>query len=193
MMNDLETVGNAQISTSVSKFGGGSMAFDGTGDYLVSNAASTDLYAFGTGDFTVEFWMYANTVAPGLQIIYDQRPGVVTATAPTIYLSTSQLRYYFDGADRITGSTLSINIWYHIALCRASGSTKLFVNGTQAGSTYTDSNTYTNGALRPVIATDGSSVNTNSFNGYIDDLRITKGVARYTSNFTAPTAAFPTF
>jgi len=189
--NVLETVGNAQVSTTQAKFGTTSMAFDGTGDYLLTRVATPDLYAFGTGDFTIEFWLYANTVSPALQVIYDGRPGVITATAPTIYLSTSQLRYYFNGSDRITGSTLSINTWYHIALSRASGSTKLFVNGTQSGSTYTDSNTYTNTANRPSIGGDGSSLGTNVLNGYIDDLRITKGYARYTANFTAPTAEFP--
>jgi hypothetical protein len=152
------------------------------------------LYAFGTGDFTVEFWLYVNSTAPSLSIIYDSRPNATTtATAPTIYLSSSNLRYYFNGADRITGNNLSTSVWYHVALCRSGASTRLFVNGTQVGSTYTDSNTYTNSALRPFIGGDSTSIGNNTLNGYIDDLRITKGYARYTSNFTAPSAAFPTF
>ena len=190
MMNDLETVGNAQISTSVVKYGTGSLAFDGTGDYLVPNSPTTDLYAFGTGDFTIEFWLYLNSVS-GYIVPYDGRASGANSTTPTIYLLTATPRYYVNGADRITGSSLSTGQWYHIAVARSGTSTKLFVNGTQAGSTYTDSIAYTNTINRPIIGGDGNAPNTNLVNGYIDDLRITKGYARYTANFTPPTAAFP--
>ena len=66
----------------------------------------------------------------------------------------------------------------------------MFVNGTQAGSTYTDTTAYLNPAQRPLLGASGSSVGNDAFAGYIDDLRITKGVARYTANFTPPTAPF---
>jgi len=194
MMNDLETVGNAQISTSVVKYGTGSLAFDGSGDYLVSNAASSDLYAFGTGDFTVEFWLYLNSTS-SVQVFYDSRPASAQGLQPTIYINSSgTLFYYTNVANRITGSSLSANTWYHIAVARSGTSTKMFVNGTQVGSTYTDSTNYVNPALRPMIGADGFNSGTpggNPMNGYIDDLRVTKGYARYTTTFTPPTAAFP--
>jgi hypothetical protein len=192
MINDLETAGNAQISTSVKKYGTGSLAFDGTGDYLVSNSPTTDLYAFGSGNFTIEFWLYLNSVS-GYIVPYDGRASGANSTTPTIYLNSSTLSYYANGADRITGSSLSTGQWYHIAVARSGTSTKLFINGTQSGSTYTDSITYTNTINRPIIGGDGNAPNTNLVNGYIDDLRITKGYARYTSNFTAPTSAFPIY
>jgi hypothetical protein len=189
MMNDMETAGNAQISTSVKKFGTGSIAFDGTGDYLISNTATTDLYAFGRGDFTIEFWAYLNTVS-GFQIIYEGRQtGTSTALVPVIYLNGASLRYYVNGGDVITGSNLSTSTWYHIAICRSGTNTKMFINGTQSGSTYTDSTVYVNYAQRPLIGIDANTSG-NFYNGYIDDLRITKGYARYISNFTPPTAAF---
>jgi hypothetical protein len=166
------------------------MLFDGTGDYLVSNSDANN-YAFGSGDFTIEFWLrLANTGSQ--QIIYDSRPASTQGLYPTIYCaSTGEIRYFVNSADRITGSTLSTSVWYHIALARSGTSTKLFVDGTQVGSTYTDTTVYINGTQRPLIGASGFTLS-EALNGYIDDLRITKGVARYTANFTPPAAAFPT-
>lgn len=191
MMNDLETVGNAQISTSVKKYGTGSLAFDGTGDGLTLNAGGQN-FAFGTGNFTIEMWVYPSTSSQS-GIIYDSRPTSTSGLYPTIRLDSGTLKFYTSGASQITGGTLSANTWYHIAVCRSGTSTRLFIDGAQSGSTYTDSNSYINGAARPLIGADGfdNYTGSNYFNGYIDDLRITKGYARYTSNFTAPTAAFP--
>jgi hypothetical protein len=190
--NDLETVGNAQISTSVSKFGGGSIAFNASANtYLSQNPATTDLYAFGSGDFTIEGWLYLNSTT-GIQTFYDGRPnGSSNAAVPTIYITSGSIRYYVSAVDRITGSTLSTGQWYHIAIARSGGSTRMFINGTQAGSTYTDSTVYLNSANRPFIGGDSNTPGSNLLNGYIDDFRITKGYARYTGNFTPPTAPFP--
>jgi hypothetical protein len=185
--NNLETVGDAQIDTGTKKYGTGSMEFDGTGDYLIPNGATTDSFAFGSGDFTIEFWVYLNNVS-GTKVIYEGRPAGGSGATPTIYMSSASIRYFANGADRITGGNLSATTWYHIALSRSGTSTKLFIDGTQSGSTYTDSTTYTNSTNRPVI---GVGISGNEFNGYLDDLRITKGVARYTAAFTAPTKAFP--
>ena len=184
--NVLETVGNAQISITQSKWGGSSIAFDGTGDYLVSNSG-TDLYAFGSGNFTIEFWVYFNTVAS--QVVYDGRPSGVQTTQPAIYMSgAGVLFYYTNGTNVITGATLTSGQWYHIAVSRSGTSTKMFLNGVQTGSTYTDSTVYTNTAGRPIIGVDGFSPPSNPLNGYVDDMRVTKGVARYTTNFTPPTS-----
>jgi hypothetical protein len=185
MMNNLETVGNAQISTSVVKYGTGSLAFDGSGDYLVSNPANSNLYAFGTGDFTIEFWLNGTSVSSG--VLIDFRPAA-EGLYPALYLSSGEVRYYVNAADRISGGSLSTSNWYHIAIARSGTSSKLFVNGTQVGSTYTDNNNY---ALPAGVRIGIGSFSTGPLNGYIDDLRITKGYARYTANFTPPTAAFP--
>ena len=193
MKNDLETVGNAQISTSVKKFGTGSMVFDGSGDYLTSNELS-DLYAFGTGDFTIEMWVNLSSFA-SLQILYDSRPASTDGLYPLIYVSSGggSIIWQISATARITGTaTLATGTWYHVAVSRASGSTKMFLNGTQVGSTYADTNAYLNsGTTRPFIGGSSYSAGTLTVNGYIDDLRITKGIARYTANFTPPTAAFP--
>jgi len=159
--------------------------FDGSGDYLTipSDAA----FGYGTGDFTIEFWMYL-TGTPDQTIISNLTSA--SSTNPHIYYSAGTIRFYTASADRITSGSIVVGQWYHVALTRASGSTKMFVNGVQAGSTYADSNNY--GTTAPLgIATywsGGSPVATNTFTGYVSNARVVKGTAVYTSNFTPPTA-----
>ena len=171
----------AQSATSYTpSLHGGSAYFDGTTDYL-SIPSNVTQFTFGTGNFTIEFWLYLNST--GQQIIWDGRPG---SAAPTIYYYDSALRYYTNAADRIVGSSLLTGQWYHIALCRSSTSTKMFINGTQTGSTYSDSTTYTTST--PIIGADANAGNGSlSLNGYLSDVRVTKGTAIYTSNFVPPT------
>jgi hypothetical protein len=187
--NALETVGNAQISTAQSKWGGGSMYFDGTGDYLIPSANVP--LTLGTGDFTIEFWVYFTVGTTASRGLIDWRPASTEGVYPTILTNTSSaIIFYVNSSTRITGGTLSAATWTHIAVCRSVTSTRLFINGTQSGSTYTDSNNYLGPALRPMIGATGFSAGGNAFNGYMDDLRITR-FARYTANFTPPSAAFP--
>lgn len=184
MMNDLETVGNAQISTTQSKWGGSSIGFDGTGDYLI--IPNNPTLFIGTSNFTIEFWLYLN--AQGTYNIYDQR-STEPQVAIAIYTSSGSIRFFVNGADRITGATLSASTWYHVALCRSGTSTRLFIDGVQSGSTYTDSNNY---VANPVGIGSYLPSPIAPLNGYVDDLRVTLGVARYTSTFTPPLLPFPT-
>jgi hypothetical protein len=186
--NNLETVGGASISTTQSKFGGSSMYFDGTTDCLFRPTSPN--FGYGTGDFTIEFWLYLNAV--GTQTLVSNLASA-GSTAPHIYyLTGSGLKYFTASADRIAGPALSTGTWYHIAISRYSSSTRMFVNGSQVGSTYADSNNYD--ATAPLGVGDYGSTPTgsNTLNGYINDLRITKGIGRYTQNFTPPTTAFLT-
>jgi hypothetical protein len=158
--------------------------FDGTTDSLTQ--ATNSSYGFDTGNFTIEFWLYLNST--GLQTVYSNLTSA-SSTNPHIYISGS-IRYYTASADRITGSSLNTSQWYHIALSRESGSTRLFINGTQSGSTYTDGNNY--GSTAPLgIGTywdGGSPVTSNTLFGYVSNLRVVKGTAVYTTNFTSPTS-----
>lgn len=188
-VNDLETVGSAQVSTTTVKYGTGSMYFNGvsgTGIRIASNPA----LALGSGDWTIECWAYYAAIGgAGNGTLYEQRDGSATAV-PLIYLNGSTLTYYTGGAARITGNAMSTGQWYHIAVCRASGSTRMFVDGTQVGTTYADTTNYVQTAV--YLGSDYLTTG-NLLNGYIDDLRVTKGYARYTANFTPPAAAFPNF
>jgi hypothetical protein len=187
--NDLETVGNAQIvAPTPTKWGGGSMAFDGTTDYLVE--PTSVYFGYGTGDFTIECWVYFNST--GTATIFSNLSGTAS-TNPHIYIN-STIRFYNGGGDRITSSTSpSTGVWYHLAVCRASGSTRMFLDGTQTGSTYADTNDYGQSAPLGVGTywNGGAPVTASTLNGYLQDVRVSK-YARYTTNFTPPTAAFPT-
>jgi len=193
MMNNLETVGNAQISTSVKKYGTGSMYFDGSGDRLFE--PSNQNFNFGTGDFTIELWAYPISQgghgSSNNDCLIDFRPATGGGAYGTLYIFSSGtgVYWYANTGNRITGGAISNSVWTHIAICRSSGSTKLFLNGTQSGSTYTDATNYLVAPIMIGEFNDGAGAG--NFNGYIDDLRITKGVARYTATFTPPTAAFP--
>lgn len=181
--------GNAQIDTAESKFGGAAALFDGAGDYLSLDGSSD--FAFGTGDLTVDFWL--RLAATGVfHYLYDSRPSATSGLYPSLYLSSSNvLVYYTNSADRITGTTaLTTGAWYHVALARSGTSTKLFLNGTQEGSTYSDSNNYIVGTSRPFIGISGFDLSGSPLNGWIDELRVSKGIARWTANFTPPTAAY---
>jgi hypothetical protein len=179
--------GNAQISTTQSKFGGSSIAFDGAGDYL--DVGSNSAFGYGLSDFTIELWVYRN-VSSEVQVILDQRAGTPGQLVPTLYFNATALFYYANGGNLITGGVVPVSQWVHIAVSRSGTSTRLFINGLQTGSTFTDTFNYINSPVRIGDGNDGVSP-TVSLNGYIDDLRITKGVARYTANFTPPTAPFP--
>ena len=176
-------VGNTQISTTQSKYGGASGYFDGSGDYLDMSGTGVAT-AFGTRDFTIEFWYYPLSVSVQQNLV-DK----IGSASNAIYMSSAGVLNYYVAGDRITGATLSANTWYHIALVRYSGVTKLYVNGVQSGASYTDTNNYALNTGSPRIG--AAFNNTVSVNGYIDDFRISL-FARYVSNFTPPASALPT-
>jgi hypothetical protein len=177
--------GTASQSTGTFKFGTASLSVSAA--RVVT--ATDSIYAFGTNDFTFEFWAYPTTVALKNFMGFGSGAGV----QPNIYMDASGgIVYRTNSTSRITGAAGSIvvNTWHHIAGCRSGTNTKLFVNGTQVGSTYTSDSsniTNSNGMCLGSRADDATS----GFVGFIDEVRVTKGFARYTANFTAPTAAFP--
>jgi hypothetical protein len=182
--NDLETVGNAQTSTTQSKWGSSSMYFDGTGDWLLG--ADNTALQLGTGTFTVEGWVYRN--ASGTYGLVGKGTGT---TGWLVSLNASnQIVFTFDTSTITSVGTVAATTWTHIAVVRegtGANQTKIYISGTNDG-TGTVSNNFnqTNPIYVGADRTGGSAAN-----AYLQDLRITKGVARYTSNFTPPTAPFP--
>jgi len=181
--NTITTNGNAQYS-GTSKYGDGSFYFDGTGDYL-SIPTSTN-FNFGTDDFTIECWVNLTNYTSERTIICSY----VTWDSNVdfnLYVTASTGIVRFAAGDGVpmllvSDSAIATGQFVHIAICRSSGTTRMFINGIVQTSTYSSSLNIQNDATTIRIGCD--SVGTSGFLGYIDEFRITKGVARYTSNFT---------
>lgn len=194
MLNDLETVGDAKISTTQSKFGESSMSFDGTGDWLVS-PVSTNL-GMGSGDFTIEGWFYATnpTYAQGFFHINATPIGGTVAGYAIGVTASGAVQYYSGGTYTTSSSTVTANTWTHLAMVRSAGTVKVYVNGTlpASGGSIADSQNVTSALayLGVFYAVSGGPY---TMTGYINDFRVTKGIARYTANFTPPTTAFPLY
>lgn len=181
---------NASLDTTNAKFGQSSCFFDGTSRSVRGDSSSD--FTFGTGDFTIDFWAWFQTVTTAM-IMYDARSPSGTELCPVIYANTTTLSYYAGGVDRITSATvLATGQWYHVAVARASASTRLFLNGAQQGATYADTNNYVAPpAQRPIFGDSGSAPSTTvGMAGWLDEYRVSKGIARWTANFTPPNQAY---
>jgi len=183
--NNLTLAGNANTSTDQAKFGNTSLHLDGTGDYFeVPNPTSL---AFRTGDFTLECWVYM-AVDNTNKAIVETRASDLSVNGFVFAIDNNggrKLMVYSNAKLFTTSNAISLNTWTHIAISRSGTTLKCFINGTQ-GASVTNSQDYTNALVRVGRGIYESS----DFNGYIDDLRFSN-MARYTSNFTAPSAAFP--
>lgn len=192
--NVISVFGNAKTSVAQSKFGGSSAAFDGSGDYLQT---IPNVMTFGTEDFTVEVWVRLNAMPTS-----DAWPTNFSSHMVVIASGTPNLG---DGFGLIIGATklilqsndstpqllsgnhgMLINTWYHIAVSRQNTTLRLFVNGVVVASTTTGAYLGT-GSGTYIGSETGQGA---WFNGYMQDLRVTRGLCRYTSGFVVPTAPF---
>jgi len=187
------------------KFGSAALSFSGSSSDYMTLPESTD-FDFGTGGFTLETWLrltsypaaqtggfFGSTIATRFAYTGSSFAGWQWRLDGTSSSFTSML--FETGAGNIVSASWSpsLNQWYHVAVCRASGSIRLFVDGTQIGSTASNSDNITQATPQPVWI--GRLNHTGGWfftlAGQLDDLRITKA-SRYTANFTPPTAALPT-
>lgn len=158
--------------------------FDGSGDNLT--VASNAAFTFGTGDWTIEVWLYLASDQATADGVFDLRPPATNGLYPAIVFNTGNtLGFYVNGVYVITSSALAVGQWYHVAVARSGTSTKMFVNGVQSGSTYTDTNNYLSSTA--TIGTLAGLSTGYDFTGYISNLRVVKGTAVYTAAFTPPT------
>lgn len=189
-------LGGAVVSTAQRKWGGASISGENTAGARVQINSHAD-FNMGAGDFTVECWAYVvarsasdiesfaarrtTTGYYGFWLLIDQATGCpefsMCNTSLSIFKATST-------------TTFPLGQWVHLAGVRNGSQIKLFVNGVQAASTAVSGTNY--GSTEPVMLFGTSDGDARfKLNGYVDDLRITKGLARYTANFTPPTEPFP--
>ncbi len=177
------------ISTAQSKYGGSSILFTNSGgasSYL--DLAASSLFSFPS-DFTFECWVYVLSQAAAFGSTIIETAGDFTNG---IVLRGDNLQTSWSwtvGGSSIGGGALTLNAWIHLAVSRSGSTIRVFRNGVQQG---TATNAIT---INPTAGVsrigEGIAATNRGFVGHIDDLRITKGVARYTANFTPPTAPFP--
>jgi hypothetical protein len=184
LSNSVTVNGNTQISTAQYKWGGSSGLFDGTTDWLYAPVGTTN---FGTSNFTVEGWFrWTSLTNGGLFQVYPGTPANTTSGVAVGYDGTD-FQIYSGGANYARNYTPTTGTWYHVALVRNSGSLTLYVNGVAQGASLSDTTNFAGNGIN-IGLYYGSGF---TFNGNMNDFRVTAGVARYTANFTPPTASFP--
>lgn len=177
-----------EFSSTVYKFGSYSVSFaaGGSSRYATGTNAA---YSLGTADYTIEFWCYLNGITT-LQILCDTRTtSSGSQTTPAIYIQSNVLYAEWSASAKITSASgvIPATTWTAVSLCRVGGSTRMFVNGSQVGSTYSDSN---NGAGQ-YFAVGSSNQSAAPLSSYFDEVRVTVGVGRYTANYNVQKIPFP--
>ena len=182
--------GSAQISTAQSKFGGGAGTFSG-GAYIIAPASSA--FDFNAGDFTIEAWVYFNSVAADQRVAggdfvnsqgnFNWAWYVESAGVLSYYLSSNGSSW--NVADIVAFGPISAGQWHYVALVRSGNTITPYIDGIPGTTTTTTASIFANSTNGPFFGKQGSSY----FNGIIDEIRITKGIAR---TITVPTAPFPT-
>ena len=185
------SVASATISSTQAKFGGNSLSLNGTSQYLT--IPDNQALHFGSSDFTVEMWVYPTTLQQcGLYSQWasgSNRSFKITMTGS----GNIEIKGSRDGTSGghlsiTSNSTLSVNNWYHIAAVCVDGTVTVYIDGVADGSDGIGGTLY-NSTNDVAIGANIAGVASNLFAGYIDDLRVSKGVARYTKNFIPPSQA----
>jgi hypothetical protein len=166
------------ISGSTSTISGGSISFNGSSQYL--SLASNAAFSFGTSDFTIETWIYPNSLS-GRLWFFD-------SNTDNVDLNGNGGIFYFGSGgiyNSATNTVITVGAWHHIALVRASGTVTLYVNGVSVMSQ--NGIGYNSASNRAIEIAYSSSQGNGYFNGLMTNFRIVKGTAVYTSAFTPST------
>lgn len=180
------SVVGAQISTVQYKFGGASGLF-GASKYLTIPYTSD--FDLSSGDWTMECWFYANSFSPQFILCKDTYGSNFDWCI--FIVSSTQIAIYTNGTGSnltVTVPTMSVGTWYHVAIVNSGGTNKIYLDGTSYGS---NTMSITNANTSTMTVGCASWNNPQAFfDGYVDEVRISKGVARYTSNFSPPVSEF---
>jgi hypothetical protein len=190
--------GDAQIDTAQSKFGGSSCLFDGTGDWVtVSDNAD---FALGSGDWTIDLWFYCDAASGTIKHIAGQNDSSETATTKSFHIqrtAADTIRAQAAVGSTVTSVTTTSTFtnstntgWHHLAFVRTGDTLLLFIDGTQEDSdTISGTVNDSSNALRVGA---GGEVTGNPWIGWIDEFRLSVGIARWTSDFTPPVGPYKT-
>jgi hypothetical protein len=195
----LDFNGDAQIDTAQFKFGASSLLLDGASSENVGLPDSDD-WDWAGGEYTAEFWIRFNAISTADQTFFAQWNSTLARQSWRLEYSgsdTNLLVFQYKTAGGIqtpiSGSwSPVINTWYHVAACRAGNTLRLFADGVMVASADFSAVTIVNPAQIAWLGA-GNNGSANLFNGWMDEVRFTKGVGRYSSDggFTVPVAAFP--
>lgn len=181
------TMGGALIVTGRYKFGGASGLFNGSSEYIYT--PHSEDFNFGSGDFTIDFWMYPIANRGILKKYHSLSP--TEASFQLVIGSGSLLTFYFYSGTTSYSlkctTALSLSVWHHVAIVRFGNTMYMFIDGVLANSIDVTNITINNS---PSVALFVGINNTTLFSGNIDEFRISKGIARWTTNFTPPTAEY---
>ncbi len=179
----ISAIGNAQISTAQSKFGGASALFDGTGDYLI---ASPKVNLTQTDNFTIECWIRVPNIS-GEKVILSSFFNGGSYNGWSLEIENATVKWWNGSSWNSFNSSIAANTWYHIAIVSTAGSTKMYQEGVLQTTTSTLDGNFNNTTTPFYIGIiDGFS---RAMNGWIDEIRVSSSV-RYTANFTPSTTAF---
>jgi hypothetical protein len=198
----IAAVGDAKISTSQSKLGGASGAFDGSGDLLIVSG-NNSLFSF-SGDFTVEGFVYFSALPTigNYAGFFFARGASASASAFQYFMFNNAGTYRLDATISVGSTDYNLNFnlpstpstgtWYHFAYVRSGTSVNAYWNGSQIGSSGTVSGTTNTPSTQIAIGGRGTPYTGLYLNGFIDEFRVTKA-ARYTSAFAPTTIEFPNY
>jgi hypothetical protein len=187
-INPTLTLGSAVTTVAQSPFAGGGNSYQfsrSTNSYITT--PGSDDWAVGTGDFTVEWFSY-QTDTSQFQRIFTVgnypliKIGVSIESSTFYYWANNSYRYS-------SASSTTVNTWYHFAVVRQSGITKVYRNGTLRGSQFNDTNNITDNTTTFVVGNTNTFATNAALVGYLTNFRFIKGLAVYTGNFTTPTSA----
>jgi len=190
--------GEAQIDTAQSKFGGASGLFDGSGDYL--SAADSDDWNFGAGDFTIDFWVRFNalTNSANYGFVGQQNGGSAEQGFYwyfTHYATYDDVYFRWRATDAVRVGynwkpVFAINTWYHLVAVRDGTNFNIYLNGVSQSLTTENAIGTRTLENNDGVLTIAREANGFELNGWLDELRVSKGIARWTSNFTPPASAY---
>lgn len=184
--NAISLFGNAKISTAQSRFGNSSLYFPGVSTSYVA-LPNVPAVQFGTDDFTIECWLCTDGALAGVETFFNMRSGTTFVFAID---STGKLGLWNGSWVCYDSAVFPTNQWVHVALTRSGATQRLFRDGVLVSTAAASQGSYANNNAPAMVGASGGQGSTQAYKGWMDEIRITKGFARYTNNFAVPTAPF---